>query len=204
MYQQTIDEFCARVEARRLEAGEIGIELPAGQEGIHRSIHRASHRCRRNGTASAFRTPSARFAWITHRRHPLNERTQQYSADGYGRSVPPHVRTRTRRLTSIRFRYAYGKVQERRDIVVEQLVSMNQCQYSSFVSSTITRRRSAHSVDTRDQGTHPLPGRRPAHRDARSRSRLSSPSDTSWGRMVLLRHTLHGTRPDGQSSTGTT
>ena len=44
--------------------------------------------------------------------------------NGYRRSVPPHVRGRARRLTSIRFRYAYGKVQARIVIVVEQLVSM--------------------------------------------------------------------------------
>jgi len=31
-YQRAIDGFCAQVEARGLDAGEIGIELPAGQE----------------------------------------------------------------------------------------------------------------------------------------------------------------------------
>ena len=31
-YQQAIDGFCARVEVRGLDTGEIGIELPAGQE----------------------------------------------------------------------------------------------------------------------------------------------------------------------------
>ena len=31
-YQRAIDGFCARVEARGLDAGEIGIELPAGPE----------------------------------------------------------------------------------------------------------------------------------------------------------------------------
>ena len=40
-------------------------------------------------------------------------RAPHASADGYGRSVPPHVRGRVRKLTSIRFRYAYGKVQTR-------------------------------------------------------------------------------------------
>ena len=44
--------------------------------------------------------------------------------NGYCRSVPPRVRGRARRLTSIRFRYAYGKVQAGKDIVVEQLVSV--------------------------------------------------------------------------------
>ena len=44
------------------------------------------------------------------------------------RSVPPHVRGRARRLTSIRFRYAYGKVQARSIIIVEQLVRVNQSQ----------------------------------------------------------------------------
>ena len=31
-YRRAIDGFCSQVEARRLDAGEIGIELPAGQE----------------------------------------------------------------------------------------------------------------------------------------------------------------------------
>ena len=31
-YQRAIDGFCAQVEARGFDAGEIGIELPAGQE----------------------------------------------------------------------------------------------------------------------------------------------------------------------------
>ena len=31
-YQRAIDEFCAQVEVRGLDAGEIGNELPAGQE----------------------------------------------------------------------------------------------------------------------------------------------------------------------------
>ena len=31
-YRRAIDGFCSQVEARRLDAGEIGIELPTGQE----------------------------------------------------------------------------------------------------------------------------------------------------------------------------
>ena len=50
------------------------------------------------------------------------------NADGNGRSVPPHVRAKTRKLTSIRFRYAYGKVQRGELFFLEQLVNMNQSQ----------------------------------------------------------------------------
>ena len=31
-YQRAIDEFCAQVEARGLDAGEIGSELPVGRD----------------------------------------------------------------------------------------------------------------------------------------------------------------------------
>ena len=55
--------------------------------------------------------------------------------NAYCRSVPPHVRARVRRLMSIRFRYAYGNVQARRDIFVQQQVSAFRSQQSPFVST---------------------------------------------------------------------
>ena len=54
------------------------------------------------------------------------------------RSVPPHVRGRARKLTSIRFRYACGKAQARRVIIVKQPVIVNRRQHSPFVSSRYT------------------------------------------------------------------
>ena len=54
--------------------------------------------------------PQRRMVGMTVRRCRGGARRMR-APDGYGQSVPPHVRGRTRKLTSIRFRYAYEKVQ---------------------------------------------------------------------------------------------
>ena len=103
---------------------------------IHRGVVAAIHRLRRAREVGFVRREKGSMHLLSranvpaapnggHDRPSLSSERAPQAPNGYCRSVPPHVRGRAQRLTSIRFRYAYGKIQASIVNFIEQIVSMH-------------------------------------------------------------------------------